>query len=71
MAEKTIDCANGPLPGAFDSVAYFTEDRREWALPKQNALAYLDWCEQHELSVLGFEVDADNPSSPFGSLGVR
>ena len=48
--------ANGPLPRQFEGLAYFTQDRKEWALPKEAALEYLAWCDQHGLQVLGFEV---------------
>jgi hypothetical protein len=40
----------------LESAAYFTHDRGEWALPKAEALAYLDWCEHHGFHVLGFDV---------------
>jgi hypothetical protein len=62
MESKVTHYGNGPLPEHLASAAYFTTDRREWALPKAEALAYLDWCESENLSVLGFEVG--NPTMP-------
>src|SRR4051812_43302969 len=54
--ELVREYGNGPLPSQFESRAYFTADRLEWALPKPDALAYLDWCESRGLKVLGFDV---------------
>ena len=54
--ELVRNYGNGPLPSRFESTAYFTNGRREWALPKSDALAYLDWCDSRGLKVLGFEV---------------
>jgi len=48
--------SNGPLPQAFEASAYFNSDRTEWALPKSQALAYIDWCEGEGLQVVGFDV---------------
>jgi hypothetical protein len=56
MEPRVTEYGNGPLPAHLESAAYFTDDRREWALPKSEALAYLDWCERRGLKVLGFEV---------------
>jgi hypothetical protein len=56
METQVTEYGNGPLPVQFESAAYFTHGRREWALPKGEALTYLDWCEQRGLNVLGFEV---------------
>jgi hypothetical protein len=56
MESELTHYGNGPLPDDLKAAAYFTEDRKEWALPKADALAYLDWCERENLSVLGFEV---------------
>jgi hypothetical protein len=56
MESKVTHYGNGPLPEHLASAAYFTGDRQEWALPKAEALSYLDWCESKSLSVLGFEV---------------
>jgi hypothetical protein len=55
---------NGPLPEHLAFAAYFTSNRQEWALPKAEALAYLDWCEGKALSVLGFEVWSPTTSGP-------
>lgn len=56
MEFQTTEYSNGPLPAHLEPAAYFTGDRREWALPKAAALDYLDWCECQGLRVLGFEV---------------
>lgn len=56
METSVTHYANGPLPEHLAPAAYFTGDRREWALPKSEALAYIDWCEREHLEVLGFEV---------------
>lgn len=56
MESDLKEYGNGPLPAHLASTAYFTKDRGEWALPKEAALSYLDWCEQLGLTVLGFEV---------------
>jgi len=56
MAHHITEYANGPLPAHLQPAAYFTGDRREWALPKAAALDYVDWCEGQGLRVLGFEV---------------
>jgi hypothetical protein len=56
MESKVTHYGNGPLPEHLASAAYFTGDRQEWALPKAEALSYLDWCESKSLSVIGFEV---------------
>lgn len=56
MESRVTDYENGPLPVHLESAAYFTGDRREWALPKTEALEYLNWCENQGLKVLGFEV---------------
>jgi hypothetical protein len=45
-----------PLPEHLRAAAYFTPDGGEWALPKKEALGYLDWCQGQDLKVLGFEV---------------
>ena len=56
MEPPIKEYGNGPLPAHFEPAAYFTSDRSEWALPKAEALDYLDWCERRSLRVLGFEV---------------
>jgi hypothetical protein len=56
MESPVTKYGNGPLPAHLEPAAYFTEDRGEWALPKAEALEYLDWCERRGLRVLGFEV---------------
>jgi hypothetical protein len=53
---RVTEYRNGPLPERFEAAAYFTGNRGEWALPKVEALDYLDWCEHGGLTVLGFDV---------------
>jgi hypothetical protein len=56
MESPVTEYGNGPLPADLEPAAYFTDDRGEWALPKAEALKYLDWCERRGLNVLGFDV---------------
>ncbi|HJW13120.1 MAG TPA: hypothetical protein VJ776_00410 [Thermoanaerobaculia bacterium] len=56
------ECSNGPLPRSMESRAYFDETGREFALTRDDALEYLNWCEGRGLTVLGF--DAWMPTRP-------
>jgi hypothetical protein len=56
MTAEEFHFANGLLPEHLEAFAYFTEDRREWALPKAEALAYINWCDEKRLRVVGFDV---------------
>ena len=64
MGTRVTNFANGPLPEQFEAFAYFTPDRTEWALPRDAALAYLDWCEGQKLCVLGWEAWYPTSSGP-------
>jgi len=46
MESELTHYRNGPLPDDLEAAAYFTEDRKEWALPKAESFRYLDWCER-------------------------
>ena len=56
------ECSNGPLPGSMESRAHFDEGGHEFALTRDDALEYLNWCEGRGLNVLGF--DAWMPTRP-------
>lgn len=55
-SEGTFWFTNGPLPEQFLRCAYLTMDQKEWALPKPEALKYIEWCQDKGFQVLGFEV---------------
>lgn len=54
--DDLLECANGPLPRSLESRAYFTVNRSEFALWRADAIEYLDWCDDHGFTVLGFDV---------------
>ncbi|SRR6266511_3209224 len=54
--DEFLQCSNGPLPRSMESRAYFSDDRREFALCRSDALEYLRWCEDNGLKVLGFDI---------------
>jgi hypothetical protein len=53
--EVMSEYSNGPLPPELERHAYFTTDRREWALPRKQALSYLIRCQQNNVEVFGWE----------------
>jgi hypothetical protein len=52
---ELLQFSNGPLPQRFEARAYFTGGRKEFALRPADALAYLNWCDEQGLLVLGFD----------------
>jgi len=50
------NCSNGPLPRWLEPRATFSRDKHEFALKKDDALEYLDWCQKQGLRVLGFDL---------------
>jgi hypothetical protein len=61
---ELLSFANGPLPREFESRAYFTVRRSEFALCPADALAYLNWCDQQGVVVLGFDTWLPTTPSP-------
>lgn len=57
-------CSNGPLPKWLEPRARFSPDGHEFALTKEDALEYLDWCQKEGLRVLGFDVWAAADPAP-------
>ena len=51
-----VECSNGPLPRSFEPRAYFTVNRSEFALWREDAVEYLNWCDEQGLTVLGFDL---------------
>jgi hypothetical protein len=71
MESRVTRYANGPLPEHLEHAAYFTVDRKEWALPKAEAILYLDWCEREDFKVLGFDVwYPTSPDPTVADLGI-
>lgn len=50
------NCSNGPLPQWLESRATFSRDKHEFALKREDAIEYLDWCQKQGLRVLGFDL---------------
>lgn len=59
-----LSCSNGPLPKWLEPRAYFSRDRHEFALKREDALEYLEWCQREGLRVLGFDIWAAADPSP-------
>jgi hypothetical protein len=68
MESGTREFANGPLPAHLARFAFLIGDQKEWALPKPEALAYIEWCSEHGFRVLGFDVW--RPDSPAPTVVV-
>jgi len=51
-----LECSNGPLPRSLESRAYFSVNRSEFALWREDAIEYLNWCDDHGLTGLGFDL---------------
>jgi hypothetical protein len=51
-----LDCSNGPLPRSLEPRAYFNVNRSEFALWREDAIEYLNWCDDQGLTVLGFDL---------------
>lgn len=63
--------ANGPLPAYFKKRAYFTLNKKEFALRKSDALEYLKCCKAEELHVLGCEIWYATIPGPTVRIGVE
>lgn len=70
MTDPVAEYDNGPLPASLASRAYFTRDRREWALSRPDALVYLEWCAARGMEVLGWEAWYPTVPSPTVLTGV-
>ena len=55
-SDEVLECSNGPLPRSLESRAYFSVNRSEFALWREDAIEYLNWCDDHGLTVLGFDL---------------
>ena len=62
--DSVLKYGKGPLPSSFESVAYFTADLKEFALPQSQAINYLDWCQSRGLRVIGFDIWAATQPGP-------
>ena len=62
--DSVLKYGNGPLPSSFESVAYFTADLKEFALPQSEAINYLDWCQSRGFRVIGFDIWAATHPGP-------
>ena len=52
---------NGPLPDRFINEAIISPDGSEFALPSDTTKLYIDWCQETNLEVIGFDVWLQGP----------
>lgn len=70
MSKNIKYFSNGPLPIQFEKRAIFDEDGTEWALYKNDAIEYLNWCIEKNLIVLGFDLaEPEGVVYPWGESG--
>lgn len=55
---------NGPLPMAFYDIAYNTSNETEFALPRSEAIKYIEWCKEQSIEVIGFDTWAPTTPGP-------